>query len=560
MQKNLKKILSAVLTIVMLLSLCAPAFPVSAAEELTTIKKWNLILGDEIAANFYVNVSDAVSDSAVMHVTDGYGTHQYALTAAKKDDNGNYIFTARLAAAQLTDTITLQLYDGENVGAVHTYSAVDYAKSVMNGSYSESTMALVKAMLNYGAAAQSYFKYNTENLANAGYESTESVEVPVVDTTNMVSGQVDGISFYGASPVFESKVAVRFYFTVTGDINSYSFSTGTPVAKNGMYYIEVDGINPQDYATDIILTVNDALTVTYSPLTYISRKVGSDNTELVALVKAMYKYYLAAEAYISDFETVIPGGDFTAGKDLTINFEEGAYDFVSFDFKWTSGTKLFFGLCNPDWSKYYGMFEVDGNGVVGSYDGVTSEKLANDIIRVTIETAKVTRTNNADNADNVPATIDKFYIRGDWSDAAGTIDNIRCLVKNQQHAEIVVEGGEFTSGNDLTLSFEAGAYSKISMDYKIVAGNDVWFCFANSDLTKYYGYYWLITDGVAESYDGVTCELLDNGYIRVTLDIAQLNRTNHMWNRDNAPDAVSCLYIRGDWSNAAGFIDNIRLF
>ena len=303
MQKNLKKILSAVLTIVMLLSLCAPAFPVSAAEELTTIKKWNLILGDEIAANFYVNVSDAVSDSAVMHVTDGYGTHQYALTAAKKDDNGNYIFTARLAAAQMADTISLQLHDGDNVGTAHAYTAVDYAKLILNGNYDESTKALVKAMLNYGAAAQNYFDYNVENLANQGYEATEDVEIPAVDVTNMVTGEVEGISFYGASLVFESKVAVRFYFTVTGDINSYTFSTGNdPVLKNGMYYIEVADINPQNYANAISLTVNDTLTVKYSPLTYISRMASSTSEDLVDLVKAMYAYHLAAVNYAPDAE------------------------------------------------------------------------------------------------------------------------------------------------------------------------------------------------------------------------------------------------------------------
>ena len=303
MQKNLKKILSAVLTIVMLLSLCAPAFPVSAAEELTTIKKWNLILGDEIAANFYVNVSDAVSDSAVMHVTDGYGTHQYALTAAKKDDNGNYIFTARLAAAQMADTISLQLHDGDNVGTAHAYTAVDYAKLILNGNYGESTKALVKAMLNYGAAAQNYFDYNVENLANQGYEATEDVEIPAVDVTNMVTGEVEGISFYGASLVFESKVAVRFYFTVTGDINSYTFSTGNdPVLKNGMYYIEVADINPQNYANAISLTVNDTLTVKYSPLTYISRMASSTSEDLVDLVKAMYAYHLAAVNYAPDAE------------------------------------------------------------------------------------------------------------------------------------------------------------------------------------------------------------------------------------------------------------------
>ena len=100
MQKNLKKILSAVLTLVMLLSLCAPVFGVSAAEELTTVKNWNLILGDEIGAMFYVDIAESVSADAVMYVTDGYGVQQYPISAAQKDKDGNCIFTARLAAAQ----------------------------------------------------------------------------------------------------------------------------------------------------------------------------------------------------------------------------------------------------------------------------------------------------------------------------------------------------------------------------------------------------------------------------------------------------------------------------
>ena len=261
MQKNLKKILSAVLTLAMLLSLCAPVFSVSAAEELTKVTQWNLSLGDEIAANFCVSVSDSVSDDAVMVVTDGYGTHQYPLSAAEKDESGNYLFTARMAAAQLADTVTLQLQDGDAVGTAHTYSAVDYANSVLGGNYGESTKALVKAMLHYGAAAQTYFAYNIENLANAGIGAADAVEIPAVDTSNMVSGKVSGISFYGASLVFQSKVAVRFYFKVTGNIADYTFSTGTPVAKDGLYYIEVADINPQDYANTITLTVNDALTV-----------------------------------------------------------------------------------------------------------------------------------------------------------------------------------------------------------------------------------------------------------------------------------------------------------
>ena len=108
MAKKLHRMLSVVLAFVMVLSFCTPFMDVFAAsEELTEVKQWNLVLGDEIAANFYVSVSDHVSSEAIMNVTDGYGTTSYNLNGTQKDENGNYIFTARMAAAQMGDTITL---------------------------------------------------------------------------------------------------------------------------------------------------------------------------------------------------------------------------------------------------------------------------------------------------------------------------------------------------------------------------------------------------------------------------------------------------------------------
>ena len=275
------------------------AFNWIQADFLTKVEQWNLVLCDEIAASFCVSVPGIVSADAVMYVTDGYGTHQYPLSDADQDVSGNYIFTARLAAAQLSDIITLQLRDGEAQGPAHTYTAVEYADTVLQGEYSDSTKALVKAMLNYGAAAQNYFAYNTDNLANSGYEDSDTVEIPAVNASNMVSGSAEGISFYGASLVFQSKVAVRFYFTISADVENYTFSTGsTPVLKDGMYYVEVSGINPQDYDEIITLIVNDSLTVNYSPLTYISRQYNkSADAKLVDLVAAMYRYYQTAENY-----------------------------------------------------------------------------------------------------------------------------------------------------------------------------------------------------------------------------------------------------------------------
>ncbi len=261
-----------------------------------SVSTWNIALGDEISAKFYLNVDSRILVPTAKITIDSNTTDVPLI----KQANGTYAVTVNLAAAQMTENIAIQVVAGEAVSDTMNYTIRQYAQTILNGDYADSEKELVKAMLNYGAAAQVYFDYNTSDLANAGYEITEHTAIPSVDTTNMVSGSTEGITFYGASLVFRSQVAVRFYFNVEGDINDYSFSTGNaPVYKDGMYYIEVPGINPQDYDVSVALTVNDSLTINYSPLAYISRMYsGSSNANLTALVAAMYEYYLAAEAYI----------------------------------------------------------------------------------------------------------------------------------------------------------------------------------------------------------------------------------------------------------------------
>ena len=120
----MRKISLFFLIAVLVLTSCV--FAVGAESTgLTTVDYWNLTLTDEIAANFYVDINGGVASNAQMKVTDGYGTWYYPVADAKKDQKGNYIFTARIAAAQMTDTISLQLISGEEVGAVHTYCAAD---------------------------------------------------------------------------------------------------------------------------------------------------------------------------------------------------------------------------------------------------------------------------------------------------------------------------------------------------------------------------------------------------------------------------------------------------
>lgn len=170
---------------------------------------------------------------------------------------------------------------------------------------------MVKAMLNYGAKAQTYFDYNADNLANAGYELTEQVQLPSDVVPMEISGQVSGISFYGATLLFRNRIAVRFY--LNGDsIDGLTFTANgsevTADIANGKYYVEVDDINPQELDENISFAVSngtDTLNVTYSPMNYIVRMSAKDETsaELKSLLSAMYGYHTAAKAFIEIEET-----------------------------------------------------------------------------------------------------------------------------------------------------------------------------------------------------------------------------------------------------------------
>ena len=288
------------LALVLLMSVGMLGVGVSA-ETPSPLKGTSVSLGSELVVNFYAEVTD--TNGAAMTFCVGGDTKTVPVADARNIEGNLYAFPCTVAAAQMTDTIEATLSDSGNT--YQTSSSVRaYADKLFASKQWDKLAAndMMVATLNYGAAAQKYFDYNTENFANAGYEKTATAEIPQGDSSHMASGSVSGISYYGASLVFKTRIAVRFYFSVSGDIADYNFSLGDdPVAKGELYYVEVPDINPQDYAKTITLTVNDQLTVSYSPMQYISRMYGkTENAELKALVSELYQYHLTAVNYLAD--------------------------------------------------------------------------------------------------------------------------------------------------------------------------------------------------------------------------------------------------------------------
>lgn len=268
-----------------------------------SIEEYNMVLSDALKLNFHIAVeSNAVSDAEVQ-ITVGNSTTGYKVSEAEMDEKGRYIFSVNLAAAQMTENVTVQIVKGDRAEEAKTYSVREYADKLLADEAYVEYHDLVKEMLNYGAAAQTYFSYNGENPANTGITVTPAT-VPATAVSVDVTGKVTGISFYGASLVHETKTALRFYFK-TDSVDGITFTVGektyTAVTKNGMYYVEIPEINPQDLDNDVTLKVSDGTTelyITYAPVDYIIRMYNkTDATQATKdLLQAMYGYHLAAKA------------------------------------------------------------------------------------------------------------------------------------------------------------------------------------------------------------------------------------------------------------------------
>jgi len=266
-------------------------FTLPAQENRVTadVEQWNMVLQDDIAANFYVSVSESIRDTAEITVTFNGKTVAYPVADLTAGEDGTYCVTTNVAAAQMNDDITVQVANGDDTVMEKTYTVCQYINTIINDPNMEEYHEVARELLNYGGAAQAYFNYNAENLVNDGLTGVGANAVPETAETEMaITGAAEGISFYGASLVFENKIAVRFYFTGSSE------GIEDAVTVGDKFYVEKADILPQNLDEAVKAEVA-GLTVSYSPMNYMVRMnvKGSDN--LKVLLRALYNYHLAAE-------------------------------------------------------------------------------------------------------------------------------------------------------------------------------------------------------------------------------------------------------------------------
>lgn len=264
---------------------------------------WNIVLKDDFAVKFYLQVSQSIESTAAVQLTIGKTTKTYPVANLSKNADGYYLLSAEVAAAQMNDSITVTVHNGTDTGTTATYSVRQYCDTILADDTHSQYHALVQEMLNYGAMAQIYFKRNVNNLANTGITDVAKAEVPETTEAYTICDNLSGLDIRSASLVCRSRIAIQYVFA--GDVTGLTFTangnTYTPIANGATHYIEIPDILPQDLDQQIILTVTDTvgntLTISYSPMNYIVRKNTESDADLKNLLKALYNYHLAAKGF-----------------------------------------------------------------------------------------------------------------------------------------------------------------------------------------------------------------------------------------------------------------------
>ena len=126
-------------------------------------------------------------------------------------------------------------------------------------------------------------------------------------------------------------------------------------------------------------------------------------------------------------------------------------------------------------------------------------------------------------------------------------------------------GDQFTAGNNVTLNCDPAVAltDTIIFEIKFTSASDTFINFALLDNTwaHYFGYFQINANGTLEdSYNGISIAPVANGYYRVTIVISELDKVNHGEPGHSISDIpqIDVFFIRGEWSNATGYIDFIN--
>ena len=168
--------------------------------------------------NFYVPIAD---DYSISDYTVTYGGEDQTLSEIQLSNKNYGVFTVKCAAKNMTDEKQFVIKNGDTQIFSDNISAAGYLKQLKDHS---TYGPMVKSMLRYGAAAQNYFGYKTDDPANSGIEGYGLDTLKELNIDDNSPSQVQYAqafdlqysSYYGMNMTYDYDTSLLIAFRITG--------------------------------------------------------------------------------------------------------------------------------------------------------------------------------------------------------------------------------------------------------------------------------------------------------------------------------------------------------
>ena len=282
----------------------------------------NMTLGNDLSMNFFVKKAGVdMTKDYIIRITktyaDGRGDEVIEIPSDEWTDYNRTYYSVKfpgVSAKEMNDPIYVQGFyaDGKVASPVWEDSIAKYAKRIFDNQGAEAKRMLAD-MLNYGAAAQTFFKYDASNLANNVL--TDEQKAYATESVSVEDYRIRGENYYGSNLNLGSNLKFSVFFTdISPDmyaVATFTKHTGTAQsirldgsdfelynASKSIYRIYIEEMVVADARQLITCTVYDAdgtevASASDSIESYIARMASSD-----ALYETIMKFADSAYAYL----------------------------------------------------------------------------------------------------------------------------------------------------------------------------------------------------------------------------------------------------------------------
>lgn len=279
-----------------------------SSQDIVTMNDCRLRIEDNVYIDFYLDFTDydyiSSNESAYIAMNLNEDIIRYSVYDARKTELG-YKFTFAVPAAGLADNIIGQLYiDEEPVGKAFSSSAKECAEYALDNTdeYADD-ITVIKALLNYGTAAQRFFGRNTDSPANSILSENDRI-VPSVSDDELskykctITDNSDDQNFIGIRLSLNGKVTMKFYFKeLTGraitmqTIDGYTVPCNLGLSEDEIgYYLCLTDIGIADYGLCFNMRVGDVTFENLSVYSYLEMARSKGRTDLDEIVDSLYTF------------------------------------------------------------------------------------------------------------------------------------------------------------------------------------------------------------------------------------------------------------------------------